>query len=422
MKSNPRLNGSDYLMRGFDYELRRHGFAGNLCQIVLRLGSAISAESLRLRLSAVEKDLPILRARSGGVVHPVWVMPRAGATPVEIRTHQDEAGLRERLFNEPLNARRGQLARFDLVQREGGRTDVIFSWSHDVMDAPAAETLVAAIGDEGAPAPAWEPPAPGPRMDWKRRLELIRKSVAQLDKFCEAQPRSLGMRRAGAAPRLRYRLETFSAPETAAIRANGARWCGVLGDAQFHAASAVMELHRLHQRLECATASYILPMPVGLRPKGRPVSLSGNPVDMLMLQFLPGQLGAMETCVQTLKAQTAQALRENSVSNSRLLSELFSFLPLPVYMRVLKHGLRGEICSIFFGDTAAVNPRLENFLGAKVEDFAHIAAVTPGPGLGVIFYYFRGELRLTVVHAETALSESEAGEFAAGLRKRLLQT
>ena len=59
-------------------------------------------------------------------------------------------------------------------------------------------------------------------------------------------------------------------------------------------------------------------------------------------------------------------------------------------------------------------------LGAAVEDFTHLASVTPAPGLGVIYFYFRGELRVTVAHAATVLSDAEAAGFAAGLRARLL--
>ena len=99
---------------------------------------------------------------------------------------------------------------------------------------------------------------------------------------------------------------------------------------------------------------------------------------------------------------------------------MFRFLPLRVYMAMVKQGLRGEICSLFYGDTAAVNPHLTTFFGVTVEDFAHVAAVTPSPGLGVVFYYFRGELRVTVLHALNVLNEAEAAEFSASLRARLL--
>lgn len=420
MKNSAPLNGSDQLMRGFDFELRRRGFAGNQCQIILELAGKISSEVLQVRLAALQKDFPILNARVGGLFKPRWKIPATAKNEITVRSHRDEPGLRQKLFNEPLRVRRGELMRFDLVERADGKMEFIFTWVHMLMDATAAEYFLAAVSDEKIVLPAANPQPPGAPAKWPERLELMKKSVAQLDKFCENQPRSLGVRQPDAPRELQYRVERFSAEETKTIRANSARLCGILGDAQFHAVVAVLELHRLHQKLGSATKSYILPMPVGLRPKGRIEPLFSNQIDMLMLQFLPDQLDEIEKTVAALKAQTSQALRENSIGYGRKLSELFSFLPLPVYMKVLKHGLKGEICSLFFGDTAAVNPKLENFLGATVENFTHVAAVTPAPGLGVVYYYFRGELRVTVVHAKTVLSDAEAAEFSTAIRQRLL--
>jgi hypothetical protein len=420
MKNSAPFNGSDQLMRGFDYELRRHGFAGNHCQIILELAGKISPAVLQNRLAALQNEFPVLNARVGGMFRPKWKIPSHVKKEIPVRIHRDGPDLRQRLFNEPLRSRRGELMRFDLIERDGARMDLIFSWAHTLMDATAAENFLTAVSDDKIVLPKTNPQPPGAPAKWPERLELMKKSVAQLDKFCENQPRSLKLRHASASRELSYRVEKFSAEETKTIRANSSRLCGILGDAQFHAVAAAMELHRLHQKVGAATKSYILPMPVGLRPKGRIEPLFSNQVDMLMTQFLPEQLESAEEAVAALKAQTAQALRENSIGYGRKLSELFSFLPLPIYMAVLKRGLKGEICSLFFGDTAAVNPRLENFLGAAVENFTHVAAVTPAPGLGVIFYYFRGALRVSVVHAKTVLNETEAAEFSAALRNRLL--
>jgi len=44
------------------------------------------------------------------------------------------------------------------------------------------------------------------------------------------------------------------------------------------------------------------------------------------------------------------------------------------------------------------------FLGAPILDFVHVAAITPSPGIGVIFYYFEGNLRMTVLHLLTMLT------------------
>ena len=418
MKSNPLLNGSDQLMRGFDYESRRRGFAGNHCQITLEIDRPIPVDALKARLAELQSRFPILHSRIGGFFQPAW--KRRARKEIPVRVHP--AALDQLLFNQPLRLRRCESMRFDLAETGNGRTKLVLTWTHALMDATTAEWFLAAVGDPQIQLPDFSPPPRATsRMKWPERLELMKKTVEQLDRFCEQQPRSLPARHSTAPRQLRYRLESFSADETARVRANGARLCGVLGAAQFHAVAAVMELHRLHLRLGCPTKSYLLPMPVGLRPKGRIDPMFSNQVDMLMLQFLPEQLESAEQAAAALKSQMTQALRDQSVSRSRLLSEMFSFLPLPIYMAVLKHGLKGEICSLFFGDTAAVNPRLEKFFDRPVARFAHIAAVTPSPGLGVIFYCFRGELSFTVVHALTVLDESEAADFAAAVRARLLQ-
>lgn len=420
MNNSAAFNGSDQIMRTFDYELRCHGFAGNQCQVILELAGKISAEALRARLAVLQKEFPILNARVGKLWRPQWKIPDVAKKEIAVRTHQDSPALREKLLNEPLRVQRGELMRFDLVERADGALDVIFTWTHLLMDAVSAEHFLSAVSDVSNALPHANPQPPGAPKKWPERLDLMKKSVEQLDKFCEQQPRALKMRNADAPRELAYRVEKFSAEETKLVRANSAKLCGPLGDAQFHAVIAALELHRLHEKLGAATKSYILPMPVGLRPKGKIEPLFSNLVDMLMVQLLPEHLETPQKTVAAMKAQAMQALKENSIGYGRKLAELFSFLPLALFIRVLKHGLKGEICSIFFGDTANVNPKLENFLGVRVENFTHIAAVTPSPGLGVIFYYFRGELRVTVVNAKTVLNETEAAEFAASLRRRLL--
>jgi hypothetical protein len=420
MRANPQLNGSDYLMLGFDHELRRRGFAGNSCQIVLELNSTISPDALKKRLADLVNRYPILNARPGGIFLPKWKLPRRPITP-QIRVHHDSTNLRQQLADEPLAMNRGELLRFDLIERDGGRMDVVFTWAHTLMDANSAEHFLAIVGREEVLLPAPQPDAPTrAKKPLKERFKLAWKNIHQLDEFCKAAPRSVGLRRPNSPARQKFRVEKFSADETGRIRANGARLCGVLGGAQFHASVSMVELHRLHQRLGCASPSYVLPVPVGLRPKGTVEPLFSNQITMLMAQFLPEQLGSTADAIATLKSQTATALRAGLLESGVVLAELFRFLPLPIYVAMLKQGLRGEICSLFYGDTAAVTSLLTTFLGATIEDFAHIGATTPSPGLGVIFYFFRGLMRVTVFYLENYFSDEEAAEFAANLRERLL--
>lgn len=415
------LNGCDYLMLGFEYELRRHGYAGNSCQIDLDLDTTIAPEVLRQRLTELVHRHPILRARPGGWFMPKWKRPGAQTPLPQVRVHRARPGLREQLCDEPLQLQRGELLRFDLIEQEGGRMQIVFTWAHTLMDANSAEHFVALIGRPELPLPALDPkPAPRLPKTFREKLQLARKSVLQLDEFIKHQPRTVGVRYPAAAKVQRFRVERFSPEETARIRSNGVKLCGAFGGAQFHAAAVLVELHQLHQRVGKPSASYVLPVPVSLRPKGTVEPLFCNQVTMMMTQLLPAQLGTTANAVAALKPQIAQAMRDGLIEAGVAIAEISRFLPLAPYVFMLKFGLRGEVCSFFYGDVAAVTPLLTTFCGATVRDFVHVGATTPSPGIGAIFYSYRGELRITVFHLETHFTAAEAESFATGLRARLL--
>ena len=421
MSGNLHLNGSDYLMLGFDHELRHHGFAGNSCQITLELAAPISPAALRQRLEFLVNRHPILRALPCGIVFPKWKIIRGNVTYPQVRVHHHEPEIEQKLFNESLASRRGELMRFDLIENSDGRMTLVFTWAHALMDALGAEQFLAIVGNEKLPLPAVIfTPLNRVRLGLRERFRLAWKCLYHIEQFGKVAPRSIGNRNLTAPAQQNYHVVKFTVEETARICVNSRRLGGVLGDAQFHAAATMVELHQLHQRLGAATPSYVLPVAVGLRPKGTSEPVFSNQLAMLMLQFFPNQLESVATAVACLKKQTAEALRAGLLDSGVELGKISSLLPLPIYMTILKQGLRGEICSMFYGDTAAVNPHLTTFFGVTIEDVTHAAPVTPAPGIGVIFYTFRGALRVTVLHSLNVINETEAAEFSTNLRARLL--
>jgi hypothetical protein len=420
MSDERPLNGCDYLMLCFDYELRRDGYAGNSCQIILELAAAVSPDALRRRLEALTARCPILGAQAVGVCRARWKIPVRAMTP-KIRVHRDDAELFTRLLNEPLDVERGELMRFDLVENPGGRTRVIFTWAHALMDAHSAEHFIAVAGREELPLPASEfIPLNKPKIPLKTRLNGALKNFRAYNEFRKIAPRSPGKRHPDAPPRLLHRVEKFSAAESAQVRAHATRLAGVFGEAQYHAAVAIIELQKFQQQLGCPSPSFVLPVPVGMRPKGNVEPLFSNQVTSLLLQLLPDHLESVANAVTALKNQTAHAMREGIVEGCVFFTDFLRVLPRPAYLKFMRHGLKGEICSLFYGNTAAVSPLVTTFFGATIEDFVHIAAVPPSPGIGVIFYQFRGELRITILHLAATLDENEAAQFASAMRARLL--
>src|SRR5260370_32927204 len=144
MSGNPHLNGTDYLMLGFDYELRRRGFAGNSCQIVLELKSAISSTRLEERLQTLTAEYPMVNSRPGGLFLPRWKVPGRPQEPL-VRIHRDDSHRCDAIVNEPMAARDGELTRFDLIERDHGKMTLVFTWAHALMDAVAAENFLAFV-------------------------------------------------------------------------------------------------------------------------------------------------------------------------------------------------------------------------------------------------------------------------------------
>jgi hypothetical protein len=416
MSARLRHNGCDTLMLGFDHELRWLGFAGNSCQIILELSTAIDPAELEKRVAELVLQNPILTSCPARGWTPQWKPTR---TIPQVRVHTETAALSQNLFNEPLSLRSGELIRFDLVGNK-----IIFTWSHALMDAKSAEYFLAVVGDKNLAIPE-------PGEDWyaqrgnragnlRARFRKAWQSLKRLETFTPAAPVSLAMQRKPAARTMKYKIVSLSAEDSTRIHANATRLCGFLGETIFHLAATLVELHQLHERLNCPSTSYVVPVPVGLRPKGQRAPLFSNQIATILHQFFPDQLLTIETAIAAFKTQQATCLREDEIDAGVTLGQLFRKVPLAIYMRLVKQALHGEICSLFLGDTGAADPALENFLGARIEGLSHIPAVTFSPGIGVVFSRFREQLRFTVVYADGALTENEAVEFSTRLRERLL--
>jgi hypothetical protein len=418
MSNSHGHNGCDTLMLGFDYELRRRGFAGNSCQIVLELSTAIDPIRLEKRLGELSWQHPILCSRPsrGFNLKPRW--KPTSATPL-VRVHDDSPDLRQRLFNEPLDIHRGELIRFDL----SGRT-LTFTWAHALMDAKSAEYFLALAGSEEMPevkpGEDWYSRRAALSGGWRARARQAWQELNRLDQFQNALPVSLGTQRHPVTRTMKIQAVALSGEDSARVRSHAGRLCGFLGDTNFHMAVTLVELHRLHGRIGCPSASYVLPIPIGLRPKGEHAPLFSNQITMMLHQFLPAELATMEQAVTAVKTKNAAYLRDEYINPGIALGQMFRSLPLPIYMRLIKQAMRGEICSLFFGETAAVDSALQNFLGATIETFIHVPAVTVPPGVGVVFYRFRDRLQFTVVYADGTLTDGQATEFAKCLRERLL--
>jgi hypothetical protein len=430
-----RLTGADGFLRAFDADTRRRNGASHLAQLVLRLGPGFDAEAFRAVLAETAAANPILRApirRRAGVGIPTYRTDAARdpAWPVFTLHPPSSGGAIPELFyrrlNEVRSARRGELLRVDAVPRESG-TDLAFTWLHMLLDGAGSERFVRFLEDRRAgaapPVPtADRPEAPpevalprgarergGMAMSWQRGMQALSAlSVRSLAGPVRAVPQDLV-----------YDLHAFAPAESAAILARAASLAGFLTPMLFYVAVAVRAHDAVLRARGTVPESYVVPLPVDLRPKGGEGGVFRTRVSMIWLQVRAERVPDLAALLADLKEVRRNAIRQRQVENGVAAMDYALLAPAGLYARMTRRPLRGELCSFFFGWTAEFCEGLARFFGAEVLDGFHAPSVPPSPGSGLVFSRFGDRLNVTHVRQQGVLSADERETFRAALVRDL---
>jgi hypothetical protein len=410
------LTGADCFLRAFDAETRRRNGASHLAQLVLRLGPGFDAEALQRVLHAASAAQPILRApirRRLGVGAPEYRLDHALRCPApRVEVHDASASspgldplLAERL-DEVRSASDGELLRVDAVRRADAGTDVAFTWLHLLFDGWGCERFVEwleacragrctphdvpASDRPGAPAdlplPAGSRERGAMAMSWQRWMSGLGR---------------LGVRSpAGPARRvpqdLDYERVTFSASESARIAERARSVAGFLTPMIYYMAAAIRAHHEIQRRRGAVPESYVVPLPVNLRPKGGQGGIFRTRVSLVWFQVPSSGVEDEAGLLGELKEQRRRAIREGQIANGVAAMDYARFAPARLYALQARRNLGGELCSFFFAYTGQFCPELTHFFGACVEDGFHVPSVPASPGSSLVFS-FRGE-RLGYTH------------------------
>ena len=431
------LTGADCFLRAFHGEMtRRHG-AGHLSQLVLRLGRGFDVARFRDALRRVAEANPIVRApvrRRRGIAPPVYRCDLAGSAPLPV-VHQheareapalalaDEAPL-PRVFHETLNARmaieRGELLRADVVPygRDGeAGTDLALTWAHMLLDGSGSEAFVRLLDDvaRGARAPgevpesdravlAAETKPKGPFRDWSQQAQVWQRHVQGM---AANAPRSLAGKPGRELQRLAYELETLDEERTKRVDERAKKQAGLLTPMLFYLAATIRAHAAVFRQRGVDPVSFVVPVPVNLRPKGDDGGIFRTRVSMFWFQVMPEQAESMEACIAELKAQRHALIKAGGVANGVAAMDLVRGMPSRLYAAMARRTLRGELCSFFFAWTGDFLPGMTEFCGAPIANGFHTPSVPPSPGSGAIMSAREGRLNLAHVSQAGVFSDDE---------------
>jgi hypothetical protein len=222
-----------------------------------------------------------------------------------------------------------------------------------------------------------------------------------------------------------YDVHGFGAEESARVVARAAKLAGFLTPMLFYVAVAVRAHDAVLRARGSVPASYVIPLPVDLRPKGgagAPAVAGGvfrTRVSMIWLQVRAELALDLEKLLAELKEVRRRAIRERQVENGVAAMDYALRAPARLYAWMTRRALAGELCSFFFGYTAEFCDGLGEFFGARLLDGFHAPAVPPSPGSGLVFSLCGGRLNVTHVRQQGVLSEDERARFRAALVRDL---
>ncbi len=437
------LTGADCFLRAFDAEIRRWNGADHVSQLVLRLGPGFDVAIFEKLVQEVVRAQPILRApirRRLGLGAPAYRLRAAGRCPVPpVRVVEVDAppagepplpaSFAARL-NQPMDGRRGELLRFDVVRRAGGAagSDLAASWLHMLFDGAGSERFLRWLdacyrGEERPdvlPDPHEFDPTPGPRPPLRERGRAARTWQHWHDGFAATPPRSCAgsLRRTPQA--LGYELLRLSPEESARAAESARRRAGFLTPMLFYLAAAVRAHHTVFRARGVDAGAYLVPLPVNLRPKGSEGAIFRTHVSLIWFHVPAREVDDFEGLLALLKAQRRSAIAEGQIENGAHAMDFARFAPKRLYAHLARRSFRGELCSFFFAYTGEFLPGLERFFGAEIESGFHVPAVPPSPGSCLALSFHGGRLQVTHVRQDGVFSARELAILREQLRADLL--
>jgi hypothetical protein len=436
------LTGADCFLRAFDHEVRKKNGASHASQLILRLGPGFDTEAFGAAVDRAAAANPILHApirRPWGVGAPVYRIGRARpetTPPVRVHARSPRAGVPDEIqdeMNRPLDGRAGELVRFDVVRYDGGRagTDVAMTWLHMLFDGAGSEVFLRWLqgcheGVRSAEELALDDATPFPGMPeglggrergarataWQARMaELARPAVRSPAGPLRRVPQSL-----------RYDVLTLDGDDAAAATARASTKAGFLTPMLHYLAAALRAHHAVFRARGLDPVSYLVPLPVNLRPKGSEEAIFRTRVSMIWFRVLPDQLEDFDALLAELKQQRRDAIKQGHVENGIIAMDYARFAPMALYARMTRRSMGGELCSFFFAFTGEFAGGLRSFFGAEVENGFHAPAVPPSPGSALALSTFAGRLNVTHVHQRGVFDTKELGLVREQLLSDLLAT
>lgn len=354
---------------------------------------------------------------------PFWKYANEGrGVTVTLHQYENEFELPPLLLNRniPIDAQR--FIECDIVYYPGGKSALVFSWNHILMDGRGIGMFVNHLDD----------PEKLISNDLKKIFPIPEKSTSpfryirnmyEVKRFIRTSSRSpiasVYQEQKNSSPHFHNRIIYFTRHETAMIEknafSNGARF----GANLFYLACSAHAVKCVNRERNNDGDIWI-PIPYDGRLKG-----SAGPVISNFVAYLFYRLGAKELLnightVQSMNKQMAAQLKDEMPRKYNMLLKMMRHIPLGLYYFLVNQTGKGSFASFLYSSTGNNFNSLHTLFGDPVKNLTIYPSSTFPPGLTFSFLKHGDALNVNIAYSSDILSNIEVDFIETNVRNLLL--
>jgi len=401
--------------------LQHSGISNNTCRYLITVEGTVAHKEFRKKINAnreitwlaslvPEKKFPLSVPR-----WRMWGEP----TAIPVLTHHSEDVIPPEILARKISIDSPPCLTFDIIYRRDGKTTLLFSWHHLLMDGHGAILLLSQIARDLTTSPPYlfdqyTPAILGFRSFWQAARakffvdRISRKPLAGIMDLS---------RKIGNAQKIR--LLQFSKEETMRMDEHALRLGAQFGRSPFYLTCAVRTVFSILRKRRIEIHDFWIPVPRNQRKSGARGPVLGNHLAFLFYRINKLHLDSFQACVSSINAQTKQQIRSGMTTAYDLLTRFLRRTPLPLYYFWIK-GPKGKSLASFLFTVAADHPdELSHFDGHPVIEALSVPSNIYPPGLTFAFMHFHGRLQLMVLYFDGLLYDGEIGDLESQIRHEL---
>ena len=163
-----------------------------------------------------------------------------------------------------------------------------------------------------------------------------------------------------------------------------------------------------------------IPVPVNDRLKTKDNYLLTNGLTFLFYKLSKEALNQKASAIPMLQKQMKEQIKKRLPKAFLSFADGWWYFPLPIYYLQWQLPSWGKLSSFSVSYLGTTLPEMQTFLGHEITDLTHYPSNVVRPGLTVIFYYFKGTLRVVTGFVRNDFTAKEENQIMQDLKNRLL--